>query len=638
MDANELEFKDEIVGEFLVETEELLQQFETGLIQLERSPADTERLNEVFRAAHTIKGTSAFLGFTRLSALTHAAEGVLNRLRRQQLQLTTEVMDALLATVDCLHRLVERIRAQEDETGVEVDPVIARLTAVGATEKQGGRKGKSSKPKRRASKARASIGEQSVVPATLAHSIETTPVQKDDATRPVSSGPASALPEEIQSVAQAPRRLPPSEAAATGQKQHATTVRVPIARLDELMNLVGELVLNRNRLNQITVFLEEALEQYRTTNGNRAISADEWAGFRTLLDRNLAMFAETSSQVGFITSELQMAVLQTRMLPVDTLFKKIPRLVRDLSQEMDKAVDLVLEGEDTELDRAVIEELGDVLTHLIRNALDHGIEAPPAREAAGKSRAGKLRVFAFRQGNHIHVGIEDDGAGIDPQKIKKTALERGLISKSDLSRMNDREAINLIFSPGFSTKANATSVSGRGVGMDVVKTNVSRLNGMIEVHSVKGKGTTFLLKLPLTLAIIQGLLVGIDDFVFIIPVVSILETLRVRLSELQQVGKQLVLRLRDRLIPIVDLRKVLSLPASADRQMRAYVVVIAIADKVVGLLVDCLLGQEEVVIKPLSELFAKARAFAGATIMGDGQVRLIIDVAEAVRLAQGESG
>lgn len=636
----ELPYMDEIIAEFMVETQELLEKLDGDLVMLEKAPDDLALINDIFRGAHTIKGTSGFLGFQKMSRLTHAAEDILNRMRKGNLAINPEIMDAILDTVDRLRALLDAIRATHSETEIEVDNLIARLQALNgaaaggeAKQKSGDTDQEEQDPAAARPVSAAKRSKQKTGTRQKKRTVST--VQPEIPAGDAGSQPAgnAARPPDREGVAKKRR---PMRSEGLRESLQAQTVRVPVRRLDHLMNLAGELVLSRNRLNQITSFCDAAL--------NASAIRESWGELRDVeperqelfqvLEKNIELLSETNSQIGLVTAELQMAIMQTRMLPVDTLFKKVPRQIRDLARDMEKKVELIIEGAETELDKSVIEDLGDPLTHLIRNSLDHGIELPHARRAAGKPEEGKLRLFASQEGNHIVVGIADDGDGIDADRVKAKAVEKGLISEAAAQRMNEREAINLIFAPGFSTAAAVTNVSGRGVGLDVVKTNVSRLNGMIEVESKLGKGTTFLLKLPLTLAIIQGLLVGVADEVFIIPIVSVLETLRVNTQRISRIGSKPVIQLRDALIPVVNLQDFFNIERQGDPPHDNYIVIIAVANKKIGLAVDRLLGQEEVVIKSLGDFFDESEAIAGATIMGDGRIRLIIDVSEIVRMEQ----
>ena len=380
------------------------------------------------------------------------------------------------------------------------------------------------------------------------------------------------------------------------------------------MDLVGELVLGRNRLLQLVSDAEHIDER----------------------DDLLHTMGDTTSQVDFITSELQAAVMRTRMVQVGRVFNKFPRVVRDLAREFDKKIDLVIEGEDTELDKSLIEEIGDPLTHLIRNAADHGIEMPEERKASGKSERGTIRLSAAHEGNHILIEIEDDGAGIDPEVLKQKAIEKDLITASEAADMTDTEAFDLIFRPGFSTAHGVSQVSGRGVGMDVVKTNLRRLNGSIDTESTLGEGTRFIMKLPLTLAIIQSLLVEVGRETFAIPLHSVTEVINLSTNDLHTIRGREVMHHRDRVLPLLRIGESLDVAGYEPDARDAYIVVVAIAHHRLGVVVDDLMSQKEIVIKPLGEYLKNVPAVAGSTILGDGSVIMILDVAEMIRMRADE--
>jgi two-component system chemotaxis sensor kinase CheA len=375
------------------------------------------------------------------------------------------------------------------------------------------------------------------------------------------------------------------------------------------MNLVGEMVLTRNRLGQVSSELDKRFEG----------------------DFLIEQLLDTTAQIGLITTELQLAVMKTRMVPIGKVFNKFPRMVRDLSRDLKKDIELHISGEETELDKSIVEEIGDPLIHMIRNAVDHGIESPEERLKRGKPKKGNVFLTAYHEGNHIVIEIKDDGRGLDAEKLKKKALEKGIVTQEELNNMNEEEAFGLIFRPGFSTAAKVTGVSGRGVGMDVVKTNIEKLNGIIIIESEIGQGSTFKLKLPLTLAIIQALLVEVSGEIFAIPLVSVIETVRINENEIQNFEGREVLKLRDSVLSLIRLDEIFGVEGSFNEEI--YVVVVALAEKKFGLVVDRLVGQEEIVIKSLGEYLGGNLGIAGATIMGDGRVRLILDVAGVMEIA-----
>ncbi len=389
------------------------------------------------------------------------------------------------------------------------------------------------------------------------------------------------------------------------------TIRVETRRLDSVMNLVGELVLGRNRLIKIGGVLEQTHET----------------------DPQVRALSETLTQLNLVTTDLQLAVMKTRMLPIKKVMAKLPRMVRDLSSKLGKQVRLETHGEETELDKSVADEIGDPLVHLVRNAIDHGIEMPTERHAARKPSEGLLRIAASQEGNSIVIRIQDDGKGIALSKIKAKALQKGLISEAELAGLEPREVVNLIFLPGFSTAEKVTDVSGRGVGMDVVRTNIRKMNGTVEIESEEGKGSLITIKLPLTIAIIQALMVEVERATFAIPLSSVIEAVRISKSEIKTINGREVLHLRDRVLPLLRLAKEFAIPTDKERD-RFYVVVAALGDRRIGVVVDELRSQEEVVIKSIWEYLDSIKGISGATITGEGKVVLILDISELVENAQ----
>ena len=654
-----LDFLKDVLDDYLVETSELVEQLESDLVALESSPADTDLLNRIFRAVHTIKGTSSFLGFERMSTLTHQAEDVLNVLRRGEKPVDAHVMDVLLKVVDWIQRLLEHIREEANDGDEDLSEILTALenllkedSGTASDEKKEAEKAEqaaaqshdhpaaeagvdSAKGEEAAQSATEPAKAESAEEKTGTEKVETAPKaenaahpaeEKPEGKKPEDSGAprdsaeskgheAEAKPAEGQPAAAKARpgqsRLPKSE------DKGPQTVRVPVERLDEIMDLVGELVLARNRLVQVT----GNLTRERRSAVGKAASLE------------LDQLTMASEQIHFVTSQLQEVVMRTRMLPIANAFKRFPRMVRDLAKESGKEVSLVLEGEETELDKSLLELIADPLVHLVRNAVDHGIEMPDEREKAGKPRKGTVVLSAAQEGNHVLISISDDGRGIDPERLKAAAVEKGLISAEEARGLSERDAYNLIFLPGFSTAKKVTGTSGRGVGMDVVKTNISRLSGQIEVESEVGKGTRFVVRLPLTLAITPALLAEVASEVLVIPLASVLETARLRDFTVVTLQGQRAMRLRDTVLPLIDLAQVLGLrdePFGPD----GYAVVIGLANRRVGLVVDELLGQEEIVVKPLGEYLGKMPALAGATILGDGKVRMVLDVGDVLELAR----
>jgi len=541
----------EIISDFLVEADELVGSLDGNLVELESAPGDASLINEIFRAVHTIKGTSSFLGLSQITELTHRAEDVLNRLRKCELPVTPEIMDVLLESVDSLKGLLDDVRCGDGRVH-DLSSLLTKLSAAG---------------------------------------------------RP---GDGPALTAEINASSPLPEPEKHLERMAgitksAGQK----TIRVSVERLDTLMNMMGELVLGRNSLMQSVNELNACRAgDYDTEKLNQATTA-----------------------VSFITSELQMAVMKMRMQPIGRVFSKFPRLVRDLARDHQKQVRLTLSGESTELDKSVIEQINDPLVHIVRNSCDHGIEAPEERSARGKPPTGTITLSASQEGSYILIRIDDDGRGLDTEAIASKAVERGLVSEADRRVMSQSEICNLVFEPGFSTAEKVTDISGRGVGMDVVRTNIQRLNGTVELSSRSGAGTTIIIKLPLTLAIIQGLLVQSDDDVFVLPMSSVHETVKTADVRVHYISQRPVFRLRDSVIPIIGLQDSLGMQKSRITMTeKPYIVVAGQADKRLGIMVDGFLGQEEVVVKSLATCLGGSSGVSGATILGDGRIRLIIDV------------
>jgi two-component system, chemotaxis family, sensor kinase CheA len=580
----EMDEMKEIVADFLVEADELVGSLDENLVRLEETPHDLALLNEIFRAAHTIKGTSGFLGLDLIQSLTHSMEDVLNKLRKDELQVNADIMDVVLRSVDSLKILLGDV-ADGRESTLEISGLKAQLTAIaeGTT----------------AATAPSAV---SVPLPITAPTPERAPVDRVIYEAPAEEKPASVTESTTPTGAKAPV---PAAKEGTEKRLKDQTIRVDVNRLDTLMNLMGELVLGRNALLQVS---NQLVKDHESLTGVQTLS-------------------RTSTQINFITSEIQLAVMKMRMLPVGKVFGKFPRLVRDLARDAKKKIDLEIFGEETELDRSVIEEIGDPLVHLIRNSCDHGIEQPEDRLAKGKSEGGLIRLGASQEGSNIVISIEDNGRGLDVDAIRKKAVERGLASADEVERMSDRDAFKFIFLPGFSTAKKITDVSGRGVGMDVVKTNIEKLKGMIEIESRPNEGTKIIIKLPLTLAILQGLLVVSGGETYVIPLASVLETVRVSDEDIETVNRREVIVLRDGVLPLVNLNQLLKKGAPRGQKVdKPYVVVVGLAEKKLGLIVDELLGQEEVVIKSMGSFLGHTGGVAGATIAGDGRVRLIVDM------------
>lgn len=611
-----MEDMQEILEDFLVEAFELVEQIDHDLVELESNPEDLELLNRIFRVAHTVKGSSSFLNFDVLTKLTHHMEDVLNKARHGELKITPDIMDVVLESIDRMKTLLNSIRDNGNDTaiGMDIDPICTRLTAISEGEAPVGNSAPvEEKPVETPKEEPAQEPEVDV--SQLSDSEVEAEIERllkvrkaEDQARRAQKKKSATTPTPQKTDSGGEKKVPASSSGG-GMDQ---TIRVEVKRLDHLMNLIGELVLGKNRLLKIYDDVEERYE-----------------GEKFLEELN-----QVVSQLSIITTDVQLAVMKTRMQPIAKVFNKFPRVVRDLSRELGKQIELEISGEETELDKSIVEEIGDPIMHMIRNSCDHGVEDPATRVANGKPEKGIVQLKAYNEGNHIVVEITDDGKGLDPNGLKAKAMEKNLITEREADQMTDKEAFALIFKPGFSTAAKVTNVSGRGVGMDVVKTNIEKLNGVIEIDSELGKGSTFKLKIPLTLAIIQSLLVGTQEEFYAIPLASVLETVRVPVDDIYTIEGKNVLRLRDEVLSLVRLSDVFGVKQVLESGDQTYVVVIGVAESKLGIIVDTLVGQEEIVIKSMGEYLQNIQGIAGATIRGDGRVTLIIDVGAMMDMAK----
>ncbi len=648
----------EIMEDFLIEAFEMNEQLDQDLVELEHNPEDLDLLNRIFRVAHTIKGSSSFLNLNILTHLTHNMEDVLNRARKGEIKITPDIMDVVLRSIDLMKTLLVTIRDTGSDTNNgkenEIEEAVKQLQAItsqnleSAKETSGTKETPQKEAKEEAkeenkeNKAKAPTAENTASDNPLADEpdldyanmsaeeveaeIERLLNKRQEADKerraqkkqeakqevtPTKETPKTETPKapKTETKAKAKTDTEENKAPSIGVEQ---TVRVDVRRLDHLMNLIGELVLGKNRLIRIYSDVEERYD-----------------GEKFLEELN-----QVVSSISAVTTDLQLAVMKTRMQPVGKVFNKFPRMVRDLSRELGKSIELIIEGEETELDKSIVEEIGDPLIHIIRNSCDHGIEPLEERRRLNKPETGKVQLSAYNEGNHIVIKISDDGKGLDPVMLKEKAVEKGVISERDAEGMSDREAFNLIFKPGFSTAKVVSNVSGRGVGMDVVKTNIEKLNGIIEIDSEVGVGTTQKLKIPLTLAIIQALLVGVQEEYYAIPLSSVLETVRISQDEIYTVDGKSVLRLRDEVLSLVHLSDIFKVDAILESNSDVYVVIIGLADQKIGVIVDYLIGQEEVVIKSLGYYLKNTRGIAGATVRGDGKITLIVDVGAMMDMAK----
>ncbi len=606
--SSQADLDQEIINEFLVESQENLDQLDRDLVSLEQSPGSRDLLASIFRTIHTIKGTSGFLAFHRLEKLTHAGENLLSRLRDGAVAITPRRADALLHMVDLVRLMLANIERDGTDGDFDVTGVVAEINAV--LEDEPAEPPKTARARRAAGAAKApqasaaAQAEPDVAPAEPDVAPAEPEPEPDTETEPQPEPEPVPAPEPAAAAPPtAPAPAAPAAAAAPEAAESRlgdSSIRVDVELLEQLVRLAGELVLARNQIVQ------------------RAITVNDEALNRACHRLNL------------VASDLQEGVMRTRMQPIENVWAKLPRIVRDLGNQLGRSVKLELEGGDTELDRTLLEAIKDPLTHLVRNALDHGIESPDERVAAGKPPAGVLRLRAAHAGGQILVEISDDGNGIDPAVIGAKAVERGIVTEAQREQMSESDLQRLVFLPGFSTAVTVTNVSGRGVGMDVVRTNIERIRGSIDVESTPGVGTTWRLRIPLTLAIVPALTVLCAQQRFAIPQVNLLELVRLdserRNGGLEEIGDAKVYRLRDALLPVIDLAETLGITDRLDDASQPVIAVLESDGRRFGLVVDRVLDTEEIVVKPLSGALKEIGLYAGATILGDGRVSLILDV------------
>ncbi|WP_087509234.1 chemotaxis protein CheA [Cellulomonas iranensis] len=605
---------DEIVREFLVESQENLDQLDRDLVALEEQPGSRPLLSSVFRTIHTIKGTSGFLAMHRLERLTHAGESLLVELRDGRRTMDQRTTDVLLAMVDRVRDLLTAIERDGTEGDVEVDEVVALVEAVRAEEPQAAGAAPAAAP------VAAPAAVAAPEPVAAASAAAAAPV----ADAPVAPAPAVAAPAAPVAPAPAPTAPaavvpqphpapePPAPAAEAAEevghlRVGDSAIRVDVDLLDALMRQVGELVLARNQITRL------------------AAAADD------------VTLVRTAQRLDLVAGELQEGVMKTRMQPIEHLWSKMPRVVRDLAATCGREVQLEMSGGDTELDRSLLEAVKDPLTHLVRNAVDHGIEAPATRVAAGKPAKGVLTLRAYHAGGQVVVEVADDGKGIDPVVVGAKAVERGLRTPAQVEASAPGDLLQLLFLPGFSTASAVTNVSGRGVGMDVVRTKVEQVGGTVDVESTVGAGTVWRLRIPLTLAIMPALTVECAGDVYAVPQVNLLELVALDAQRggtaIEHVHDAPVYRLRGELLPLVSLTGVLEIPDEATEGSSSVIAVVQADHHRFGLLVDRVLNTEEIVVKPLSARLKSIGAYAGATVLGDGRVSLILDVQAVARRA-----
>lgn len=671
---------------FLAETEEQLQILDEGLIELERNGENMDLIQVLFRAAHTLKGTSGMIGHKRMVSLTHALEAALDGLRKHTVMITPSLVDLCLEAVDAIRALREEVVLRK-ASAIDVEYLTERFAGISTSASAAAGENKAGSHEASVMQAagiehqntsdavaggkatimrvHAIISPSSVASAAralqivlalqeLGKIIHMHPTQEEiETAKPVYQmlaivqtlesrdavlkslsvigdidqlavevlnggevqveGKQETASEAVASVADKPAETGHAPQATEGRKSSIAksmvekTVRTSVERLDNLMNLVGELITDRNRLYQIRSHFDARFS-----------------------DDKVDVLSETVAHIGRITDQLQKEVMGIRMLPVSNVFNKFPRMIRDLAANFNKKVDLVIQGEDTELDRSVIEEITDPLIHLLRNSVDHGVEPPSERVKMGKPERATILLTARHEQGRILLTVEDDGGGINCERVKNTAIRRGLIGESEAATMPDDEAVNLIFTSGFSTASAVSDVSGRGVGLDIVRNNIQRLNGTVMVESWAGRGTRFQITLPLTLAIVPTLLVKVAKHILAIPLVTVLETLRVSDQDTQTVNGRPVIRLRDKVLPLLNIREAFNITKDTDDGFY-YIVVVASGKHQMGLMVNDLLGQEEVVVKSLGPLVGDLFGIASAAILGDGQVILILDIQDLFR-------
>lgn len=666
-------FSDIEIGVFIDELEEKLQVIDENLLILEREPANQKVLQEIFRAAHTIKGSAGIMGYEKMASLTHEIESLFDKIRENEVQVDSEMINVLFDALDALNTLKGEVTGEKVD--INIDEVLANLkaylgaassaptsppltppaappaasdpaqhqwqplddvleTVIREAEVKGfvayqilvqldaGTQMKSVRAflifetlEQMGEIIRSSPAAEELQEGNFDLSFELIILSKEDADQVHNTLMTIAEVSDVQvqlvtTLQSAPEQAEtaattasPAKASDSGPPPVKTvkTVRVDVQKLDNLMNLVGELVIDRTRLNRFAEIFES---KYGSDDLAESIN-------------------EISNHLGQVTGDLQEEIMKARMLPIAQIFNRFPRMVRDTAQKMGKEIDFIVEGKETELDRNVIEVIGDPLIHLIRNSIDHGIESPADREKQGKPRAGKLLLKASYHESHIVITIADDGKGIDPNIIRQKAVDNGLYDYDTAARLSEREVLDLIFAAGFSTAKEVSDLSGRGVGMDVVRTAIEQINGMVEMESKVGQGTTITIRLPLTLAIIRSLMVTLGDQVYALPLANVQETLRIDADEIRQIGTSEAIVVRERILPLLRLSEHFGMGSSQADKL--FVVIVASVEKRVAVVVDNLLGEQEIVIKSLGEYLGDIPVLSGATILGDGRVALIID-------------
>ncbi len=606
---------EELLQDFLLEAGELLSQVDNKLVELEKRPQDRELLNDIFRGFHTIKGGAGFLNVENLVTLCHRTENLFDKLRNAELHLSAELMDIIMAAT-------ATVRDMFGALSQSVQPQAAEATLLGALDAAlaGQLPVRQAAPATTAAEAAPQAPTPPVDPVAPAAATTVEDINWDAlhaaltgvpaapaaapvseaAARPVAAVPPPPRPAPAQDLP-TPSRTAASSAAPPQTLQKETTIRIDTARLDQVLNLSGEIGLTKNRIANLKTQILHGRNDQDT----------------------LKALDTAVSQLDLLVSDLQNAVMKTRMQPIGRLFQKYPRLARDLARQLGKDVELVLSGEETELDKTMIEDLNDPLVHLVRNAVDHGVETAEERTAANKPAKAIVTLSASQVGDHIYIEISDDGKGMRPDVLRRKAVEKGILDTETANGLDDRQSLHLVFLPGFSTKDQISSVSGRGVGMDVVKTNISKLNGKIDVVSVPGQGSTFTISLPLTLAILPVLVVRLNNQSFAVPLSMVREIIPIKPDEVQRVSGRATMVVRDEVLPV---RSLATLIAWEARQAPGFGVLMHAADSTFIMAVDGFVGRDDVVIKPLSDI--KPKGIAGATLSGDGSIVLVLDMEE----------
>lgn len=603
MNIQESQELQEILNDFFLEAAELLEKIDQDLLSLEKVPDQPELINRIFRSFHTLKGMSSFLGFENLTKITHHAEEVLNKLRKGEWKASTPIIDTLLKTSDAINELISYIKTNQSEEKRDISDIINKLivlTPIGDEQPSVKQTNPNLAPPKEVVSHK-KIGEL-LIEDKLA-----SPEQVEKALSKQAEDfklGEILLQEGVINEEQLNHTL-------RKQDQHPAnqTIRVEVGRLDALMNLVGELVLSRNRLLRL-----------------HAEVAPKYAS-----DFSCEDLSETIGRLNQITTDLQSAIMKTRLIPISRLFNKCPRMVRDLSHQAYKEINLVIAGEDTELDKSVIEEIHDPLIHLLRNCVDHGLETPEERIKKGKPLQGTIRLNSFYEGNQVVVEIEDDGRGINTSLLKNKAMEKGMISQAEAAVMSQAEALQLVFLPGLSTVDSITKLSGRGVGMDVVRSNIQRLKGLVSLESKVGEGTKIFLKIPLTLAIIQVLIVEVKTEIYALPLTFVHEVIRTSSVHIRTIEQQDIIQFRGEIFPLTRLSDLFEVVDAGVEDNGKYIVIVGVGEKKLALMIRSVIGQEELVIKSTCS-YAETNYIGGASIMGDGRVVFIIDVPSLLNL------